>query len=233
MADDVFVLKYDGYEAGRITEDIIEVTTNKKGETKEKYKGWEGKLIPKSIVECAYFAVERRKIDEAQSVVDMTQDMLDELVEQETGDEGYLRDYLNDKDKIVDKPLKARLKEVKKYAPDGEECEILTRYVELADKVKKYSKLVKDLNIALDKMLREKYGKLSVEEIKELLVNRKWYYSIFDGISALYDSASHDMANRISELADRYENTLPELEQSVEDYEAKVKAHLERMGFAW
>lgn len=233
MADDVFVLKYDGYEAGRITEDIIEVTTNKKGETKEKYKGWEGKLIPKSIVECAYFAVERRKIDEAQSVVDMTQDMLDELVEQETGDEGYLRDYLNDKDKIVDKPLKARLKEVKKYAPDGEECEILTRYVELADKVKKYSKLVKDLNIDLDKMLREKYGKLSVEEIKELLVNRKWYYSVFDGISALYESASHDMANRISELADRYENTLPELEQSVEDYEAKVKAHLERMGFAW
>ncbi len=233
MADDVFVLKYDGYEAGRITEDIIEVTTNKKGETKEKYKGWEGKLIPKSIVECAYFAEERRKIDEAQSVVDMTQDMLDELVEQETGDEGYLRDYLNDKDKIVDKPLKARLKEVKKYAPDGEECEILSRYVELADKVKKYSKLVKDLNIALDKMLREKYGKLSVEEIKELLVNRKWYYSVFDGISALYDSASRDMANRISELADRYENTLPELEQSVEDYEAKVKAHLERMGFAW
>lgn len=233
MADDVFVLKYDGYEAGRITEDIIEVTTNKKGETKEKYKGWEGKLIPKSIVECVYFAEERRKIDDAQSVVDMTQDMLDELVEQETGDEGYLRDYLNDKDKIVDKPLKARLKEVKKYAPDGEECEILTRYVELADKVKKYSKLVKDLNIALDKMLREKYGKLSVEEIKELLVNHKWYYSVFDGISALYDSASHDMANRISELADRYENTLPELEQSVEDYEAKVKAHLERMGFAW
>lgn len=163
----------------------------------------------------------------------MTQDMLDELVEQETGDEGYLRDYLNDKDKIVDKPLKTRLKEVKKYAPDGEECEILSRYVELADKVKKYSKLVKDLNIALDKMLREKYGKLSVEEIKELLVNRKWYYSIFDGISALYDSASHDMANRISELADRYENTLPELEQSVEDYETKVKVHLERMGFAW
>ena len=92
---------------------------------------------------------------------------------------------------------------------------------------------MKDLNIALDKMLREKYGKLSVEEIKELLVNRKWYYSVFDGISALYDSASHDMANRISELADRYENTLPELEQSVENYEAKVKAHLERMGFAW
>ena len=70
-------------------------------------------------------------------------------------------------------------------------------------------------------------------EIKELLVNRKWYYSIFDGIKALYVTTSHSMANRIVELAERYENTLPELEQAVAEYEAKVKAHLERMGFVW
>ncbi len=41
------------------------------------------------------------------------------------------------------------------------------------------------------------------------------------------------MANRISELANRYDSTLPNLEKDVEDYEAKVKSHLERMGFGW
>ena len=71
------------------------------------------------------------------------------------------------------------------------------------------------------------------EEIKELLVNRKWYYSLFAGIKALYVTASHSMANRITQLAERYENTLPQLEQEVADYEAKVRAHLERMGFQW
>ena len=71
------------------------------------------------------------------------------------------------------------------------------------------------------------------DEVKELLVNHKWYYTIFDGISALYSTTSHNMANRISELANRYESTLPSLEKDVEDYEAKVKSHLERMGFSW
>lgn len=92
---------------------------------------------------------------------------------------------------------------------------------------------MKELEKALDEAVREKYAELSIEEIKELVVNRKWYYTIFDGIKALYVTTSHNMANRISELTERYENTLPELEMEVSDYEAKVKAHLERMGFVW
>ena len=36
MSDDVFVLKYYGYEAGREWENIIEETVNKKGKKKEK-----------------------------------------------------------------------------------------------------------------------------------------------------------------------------------------------------
>ena len=72
-----------------------------------------------------------------------------------------------------------------------------------------------------------------IDEIKELLINRKWYYTIFEGIKALYVTTSHEIAGRIAELAERYEDTLPNLESDVESYEAKVKAHLERMGFVW
>ena len=99
--------------------------------------------------------------------------------------------------------------------------------------LKKYSKIVKELNTALDEACKAKYAELTMDEIKELLVNRKWYYTIFEGIKALYVTTSHEIAGRIAELAERYENTLPELEKSVEDYEAKVKVHLERMGFKW
>ena len=81
--------------------------------------------------------------------------------------------------------------------------------------------------------MRSKYDDLTIDEIKELLVNRKWYYSIFEGIKALYVTASHNMANRIIELAERYEYDLPFLAKEAEVLEAKVKAHLERMGFAW
>ena len=127
----------------------------------------------------------------------------------------------------------AKIKELKKTAPESEEYRILCEYAELCSKVKEYTTLVKDLNIALDESCRAKYAELTIDEIKELLVNRKWYYTIFEGIKALYVTTSHEIAGRVAELAERYEDTLQSLESKVNSYEAKVKSHLERMGFVW
>ena len=234
MADDIFILVQDGYGAARETELIIEVTEDKKTKKeKQKIKGWEGKLIPKSLIESTFFATERAKIDEAQAVADETQSQLDEMTEEHAAEDGVLSDCLNDKDAVDMKAVSAKLKELKKNAPDNEEYRVLLEYTELCEKVKKYSKIVKELNTALDGTCKAKYSELTMDEIKELLVNRKWYYTIFEGIKALYVTTSHEIAGRIAELAGRYETPLPELEKSVEDYEAKVKAHLERMGFKW
>ena len=234
MADDVFVLVQDGYEAGRETEDIYEISEDKKTKKeKKKYKGWEGKLIPKALIESEFFAAERAKIDEAQAICDETQSRLDELTEEQTVEDGVLSDCLNDKDAVDAKAVNAKIKELKKTSPDSEEYRILCEYIEFCDKVKKYTKLVKELNAALDEKCKEKYALLTVDEIKELLINRKWYYTIFEGIKALYVTTSHEIAGRVSELAERYEDTLPNLESGVESYETKVKAHLERMGFIW
>ena len=233
MSDDVFLLKYDGYAAGREIEYEVEIKENKKGEKKEKIKGWDGKLIPKALVERAFYAQESSAIDEAQQIVDETQRRLDELTEEQTGDEGYLKEYLNDKDKVDAKQVAARLKALKRSDSDDEENRVLGEWADLSKALKDQSKLVKEFHTALDGKLKEQYSFLSEDEIKELLVNRKWYYSIFERIKSLYVTTSHSMANRVLELAERYENTLPELEKAVSDYEAKVKAHLERMGFVW
>lgn len=236
MSDDVFLLKYDGYEAGREIEYDIEVKEKKKGNTTEKkevIRGWDGKLIPKAIIERVYFLTERAKIDEAQRIAEETQSRLDELVEEQTGDEGYLKEYLNDKDKLDDKQIVARLKKLKTERPDSEEYQILCNYTNLSKTLKDQNKIVKDLYAALDAEIKDLYPLLTVDEVKDLLVNRKWYYTVFDGIKALYAATSHRMASRVTELAERYENTLPELEATVSDYEAKVRKHLERMGFTW
>mgnify|MGYP003292389663 CR=1 FL=1 len=146
-----------------------------------------------ALIESAFFAAERAKIDEAQAVCDETQGKLDELVEEHTAEGGILADYLNDKDAVDAKAVNAKIKELKKIAPDSEEYRILCEYTELCDKAKKYTKLVKDLNAALDEACKAKYAELTIDEIKELLVNRKWYYTIFEGIKVLYVTASHNM----------------------------------------
>ena len=233
MGDDVYLVSLDGYAAARKTENIMGVYTSGKKKGQERVVGWEGVLLPKALIEKVFFATERKAIDDAQAVVEETQSRLDELVEEQTCDEGYLKDHLNDKDKVDGKSVATRLKELKNVDPDSEEYMVLKQYTDLSDAVSRQNKLVKELNTLLEEKVKGKYALLTDEDILELLVNRKWYYSIFEGIKALYVTASHNMANRIIELAERYEYDLPWLAKEAELLEAKVKAHLERMGFVW
>ncbi len=233
MGDDVYLVSVDGYAAARRTENIMGVYTSGKKKGQERVIGWEGVLLPKTLIEKEFFAPERRSIEEAQSILDETQNRLDEVTEEQTGDDGYLKDHLNDKDKVEAKSVAARIKELKKAGACGEEYELLMLYGNLTSAVANQSKAIKVMNAELDDEVRRKYAALTDAQILELLVNRKWYYSIFVGIKALYVTASHNMANRIIELAERYEDDLPYLMEEAELLEAKVKAHLERMGFAW
>lgn len=116
------------------------------------------------------------------------------------------------------------------YADDYAE---LKEAFELAKKSEESTKLIKDMDKALDEKARERYAILTDEEIMDLLVNKKWYYSIGNGINDLYTAISHQLADRIIELSKRYADTLPDLMKQTADYEAKVKSHLERMGYTW
>lgn len=143
----------------------------------------------------------------------------------------------NDKGNVNASSVKARIAVLRETTPVPEMyaedyAQLISLYILMA-KNDEQSKLVKALKAQLEEKVKEKYTVLTVEEIKELLVNKKWYYSIFDGIDALYVAISHSITNRIVELAERYEDTLPTLSTVVDDYEARVKSHLERMGFVW
>ena len=114
-----------------------------------------------------------------------------------------------------------------------EDVPVLEKVSELMEKISEYTSLIKGLNDALDKKCREQYEKLTDEEIIDLLVNKKWFHKIYDGIDGLYTALSHNLTARIITLVERYEKTLPQLSADVEDLETKVKSHLERMGFTW
>jgi len=143
----------------------------------------------------------------------------------------------NDKGNVNASSVKARIALLRETTPVpemyAEDYEQLMSLSTLMARNDEQSKLVKVLKAQLEEKVKEKYSVLTIDEIKELLVNKKWYYSIYDGIDALYVAISHNITNRIVELAERYEDTLPTLSSVVEDYEAKVKSHLERMGFVW
>lgn len=147
------------------------------------------------------------------------------------------KNAFNDRGLVNLKSINERLVEIRsnaeipeKYKEDYEE---LTAALDFVRKINEFNKLLKELETALDEKCRDRYESLTDEEIIDLLVNRKWIYSIYSGIGDLYSAISHHLANRLIELAERYEDTLPVLSKEVDEYEAKVKSHLERMGFTW
>lgn len=295
MNDDVSLIisEPDGYANARATDNIEEEITQGKNKGEMKVTGWEGRLIPKSIVIDAFFREEKNTIEEAENVVAGTESQLSDLIES-ADEESALADVAEN-GKVKAKDLEAKIEELTQHVETEETIELellmnqlpmqkkrlqaylvghplcksaltdkgtvnkssimlrllvirteesipeslqddvnqLKAALELCGKISDYNKVVKDLNKALDEKCRARYDSLTHEEILELLVNKKWFDSLFLGIADLYAAISHHLTNRIIELADRYEDTLPELDKDTTEYEAKVKSHLERMGFEW
>lgn len=57
--------------------------------------------------------------------------------------------------------------------------------------------------------------------------------TVQERISRLLLDLQSELISRVKSIIERYEYTLGELETDVQEVEKKVKANLERMGFAW
>jgi len=233
MADDVYLLMQDGYGVIRNIEVFKKVSIRKKKdgteEKREKETGWDGRLVPKALVIEKFFSVEEKAIDDLEAVIASAQAELDEMIE--NAEEGSaINDILKDNGSLDKAELRKKLRDKELEAEDKA---ILQKFQKLTVRTDDGSKTLKDLRTALDNKARAQYPKLADDQCMDLLLERKWYRTLLKGVFALYTSVSNSIATRDTELAERYEKTLPELEAEVADYAAKVKGHLERMGFAW
>lgn len=92
-------------------------------------------------------------------------------------------------------------------------------------------KRLKDAKAALDAAAYAHYPQLTEAEIKTLVVDDKWLASLDRALHGEMDRISQALAQRVKELAERYETPLPLLNQRVAELEARVACHLEKMGF--
>ena len=197
--------------------------------------GWipDKDLVPENLVIDKYFFEEKAAIESIEADKDEITRQKEEFEEENSGEEGYLEEIKNDKGNITKGSLKNRMKEIKDDPDSVEELEVLETYLKLIDDEADANKNVKDAMKALDKKVNEKYKALTEDEIKTLVVDMKWIPYIVREVNSEMDRVSHRLASRIKELAERYDETLSELEDEMKSYSEKVEKHLERMGFAW
>jgi type I restriction enzyme M protein len=236
MQDDVYLIAADGWTAAARPRTIIEDKERKIKESadltvaKKKFKM---DLIPPSLLEARFFADHAAHLAELTAAADTAEAHLTEYVEEHAGDEGLLSDVVNDKGKIVKADLKARLKAISDDPEFEDEREALSRAQALADRAAATGRAVKEARATLDRMILERYGTLTEEEIKSLVVDDKWLSSIAGAIDREVQQIARGLADRVKDLTERYAVTLPELEAEVETLSAKVEGHIRKMGVTW
>lgn len=120
----------------------------------------------------------------------------------------------------------------KKYKGEFlDEIVILNDFLNLLEEQTKVKNQIKEKEQELDDILLKKYVELTEEDVKRLVVENKWFAHLRDDINDELDNIILNLTGRIKELAERYSETMPQIEQEVDEYEHKVKEHLKVMGF--
>ncbi|AEE97976.1 N-6 DNA methylase [Mahella australiensis] len=120
LQDDVYAIKAYGYEAGREIEYeyVQKKVKDESGETvsvddTSKVKSFDGALIPREIIETSYFPEDLNAINALAEQSTALKAELDEMREEESGDDGLLKEVLNENEDGIPKTnLIKRLKEL-------------------------------------------------------------------------------------------------------------------------
>ena len=243
MQDDLYELAADGWTAGNEVKRLTRKTRQGKKEVEKDVaglEGLEGTLIPPALMIQEYFAAEQQAIAELQARVETLNAEMEELREEQGGEEGLLSNALDDKGKISKGNL---LKAIKELAPlsggrgaggevdNAEEYDLLHQYKTLMEDETNTKADIKKALAELEVLVVKSYPALSIEEIKTLVVDKKWMTSIEQRIRSELDNISHRLTQRIKDLAERYAGPLPQLEDEVKELTARVDEHLKRMGY--
>jgi type I restriction enzyme M protein len=219
MQDDVYQIAEEGWKA------VLSMD--------EKKKTWDCDLLPKYLVINKFFHSEKNNIEKLEADREAIKQQVTELEEEHGVEEGLLADAKNDKDKLNKVSVQKRLKEINGDGEYADEIEMLEKYLKLSDAEIDIGKKIKDACTDLEKIVGAKYKTLSIDEIKDLVVNDKWMTAIEKDVKTEIERISQRLSQRIKELAERYETPMPQMTRNVADLESKVTVHIQRMGYIW
>ena len=243
MQDDSYLIAEVGWKEGALPREIIQVKNKEnklvwpeKEDFKKGKRRFKSDLIPAELLVNRYFATERDVIAALDADLASIEGELKEQMEEQGGEGGLLEEVIEgegEKRKVTAKGLKARLKEIGKDPDFADEKKAIEEFGALLEKRTDCKAKLKKAEEDLDAKLDAKYPELTEGEIKTLVVADKWLAAIAASVQGELDRVSQTLTQRVKELAERYEATLPQAESRVEELESKVTGHLQKMGFSW
>ena len=168
-------------------------------------------------------------LDAKQAELEAVSGQIAELEEEHSGEDAALAGF----DRINAAQVKDRTREISNDPETTDELAVLKQWLKLSEQESKLKKAVKELDAELDQLAYDRYSKLSLDEIKTLVVDDKWLARLAADLQGELDRVGQTLNTRIRELAERYASPLPQLAVGVAALSAKVDEHLKRMGVTW
>jgi type I restriction enzyme M protein len=228
MQDDAYLIAEDGWTATPYR--VLETKKNKDGSAgKTLDKGWACDLVPKNLLVQHYFFKEQAELDKLNAELESTQAEQTELEEEHSGEDAVFGSF----DKINDKEVKLHIKELALDQDAEEGLAVLKQWLALSEQLSKLRKQVRARAEELDLKALARYGALTPDEVKALVVDQKWMASLAVAVQGELNRVSQALTARVKELAERYGRPMPELVRQMNDIEVRVAEQLAKMGFAW
>ena len=236
MHDDVALVMSEGWDAGAKPRKTIEDKERKLSETPDLVVGagksaqkYKMDLIPPALIVERFFATEKAELNELTTQVEIASQFVEEFVEANSGDDGLLVEAMDD-GKSTRALAVARLREAMRDDPRGDETVALTRLIGLFDAEAAAKKLAKDAGAKLDAATLAKYGVLTTVDVQQLVIDDKWGAMVAGRVRIEVAGLIQSLVERITELGERYDLTLADVEAEVAELGSKVASHLLSMG---
>ena len=236
MYDDASLIVRDGWKAGGTLRELHKNSEGKFTETPDLIIGkkrLKAELIPPNLIVARFFADKLAAVEAKEAAAEELRRAIEELDEEQGGEDGLLFEGKSDKDKLTAVSLKARLKQIRKDPDAAEEKQALEKCLELIEQETEASKAAWSARVALHVQTAAKYPALTEAEIKALIVDDKWMAALERDIHGELDRVGQTLAGRIKLLTERYAAPLPQLAEESETLGARVEEHLRKMGFKW
>jgi type I restriction enzyme M protein len=236
MHDDVFLIMNDGWVASAKPRRTIEDKDRKLTETPDLVIGsgrsttkYKTDLVPPSLIVGRYFADEQAKIDQLNILVEEAVRAVEEYVEEHAVEEGLLAEAMED-DKITKALATTRLKEARQEGSDPEEVKALEHLIDIYTAEVAAKKAAKDAQAALDLATLNKYGELTAIDVKNLVLDDKWHFTVAARVVDEVNALTLTLVARIQQLGGRYSETLQDIEAEQAELDSRVAKHLADMG---
>ncbi|MEU8772648.1 type I restriction-modification system subunit M [Streptomyces sp. NPDC048606] len=236
MHDDVFMIMNEGWLGAARPRKIVVSKERKMSESPDLVVGsgrsatrYKMDLISPTLIVSRYFAKEQIEVDKLMMAVEDASRALEEYVEEHAIEGGILAEAMVD-DKISKVLASDRLKKARHENTDTAEVAALAHLINLYNAETVARKAAKEAEGALHLATLKKYGDLTEDDVRTLVLDDKWRTTITARVASEGEALTLALVKRIQQLGDRYAETVAQIESECANLESRVAGHLADMG---